>query len=141
MNGSIDCLWQSHLSLFRDRNFKLALPLAMIPPRVSRKSRLYLRTAMVVFAIIFGGVIFCGSKSNNHTSTAFNYGGVEQIEFHQALPGRLLFYQVSSFCAPAALTISPSLDLLSPKSFGPATTFATIRPYHVFSRTITINAP
>jgi len=96
---------------------------------------------MIIVTIVFGGVIFCGSKSNNNTSTAIKDGGVEEIEFHQALPGRLVFYQVSSFCAPAALTISSILDLLSPKSFGPATAFSTIRPHHVFNRTITINAP
>lgn len=105
------------------------------------KSKVYLRAMLIIVTIIFGCLIFCGSKSSSYKSTAYEYGGTEEIEFSQALPGRMLFYQVSSFCAPAALTISPILDVLSPKSFRPNTSFPIVRPYHAFSRTITINAP
>jgi hypothetical protein len=105
------------------------------------KAKVYLRASTVIVTIVFGGIIFCGSKSNSYQSTAYKYGGFEEIEFHQALPGRLFYYQINSFSAPAALTISPIVNLLSPKSFGPNTTFAIVRPYHVIDRTITINAP
>jgi len=97
---------------------------------------------MVFVTIVFGGIIFCGSNSNNYQSTANKYGGLEEIEFHQALPGRLFFfYQINTFSAPAALIISPIVNLLSPKSFGPNSTLAIVRAYHVFNRAITINAP
>ena len=102
---------------------------------------LHLRAAMVIVTIVFGGIVFCGSKSNSYQSTAYKYGGLEEIEFHQTLPGRLFFYQINSFSAPAALTISPIANLLRAKPFGPNTTFAIVRPYLVFNRTITINAP
>jgi hypothetical protein len=96
---------------------------------------------MVVVTIVFGGIIFCGSKSDSCQSTVDKYGGLEEIEFHQALPGRLFFYQINSFTAPAALTVSPFVNLLSLKSFGLATSFEIVRSNHVFNRTITINAP
>lgn len=137
----LTCSWLFQVLPFPDHNFKLALPAVMISLRIRHKSKLYLRAAMVIVTIIFGCIIFCGSKSNNYQSTAYNYGGLEEIEFHQALPGRLFFYQINSFSAPAALTISPIVNVLSPKSFGPTTTFAIVRAYNVFNRTITINAP
>jgi len=96
---------------------------------------------MVIVTIVFGGIIFCGSKSSSYQSTANEYGGLEEIEFHQALPGRLFFYQINSFNAPAALTISRIVNLLRPKTLGPDSTFAIVGAYHVFNRTITINAP
>ena len=96
---------------------------------------------MLIVTIVFGGVLFCGFKSNTYQSTAYKYGGLKEIEFHQALPGRLFYYQINSVGTPAGLTISPLVNLLSPKSFGPNTTFAVVRTYHVINRTITINAP
>jgi hypothetical protein len=113
----------------------------MIPPRIKYKSKVFLRATMVIVTIVFGGIIFCGSKSNSFKADTDNYKGVEEVEFHQALPGRLLFYQVCSFCVPAALTISPILDLLDLKSVKPTTSFAAFRPHHAFSLAITINAP
>jgi hypothetical protein len=96
---------------------------------------------MIIVTVVFGGLIFCGSKSNSHQSSADKYRGMEEIEFHQALPGRLFFYQINSSTAPAALTVSPFVNRLSLKSFGPNTPFAIVGAYHVFNRTITINAP
>ena len=113
----------------------------MIPPRFKYKPKTYLRAAMVIVTIVFGGLILCGSKSNSFKADTDNYRGVEEVEFHQALPGRLFFFQVCSVCAPAALTISPILDLLDLKSVTPITSFASVRSLHVFNRAITINAP
>jgi hypothetical protein len=96
---------------------------------------------MVIVTIVFGGIAFCGSNSDSHNSTAYNYGGLEEIEFHQALPGRLFFHQISAFCIPAALKISPVINLLGPKSFRPKTSNTIVRLSHAFSRTIKINAP
>jgi hypothetical protein len=113
----------------------------MITLGTRNKSSLYLRAAMVIVTIVFGGIIFCGSKSNSYKSEAYKSGGLEEVEFHQALPGRLLFYPVSACSIPAALMISPIINLLGPKSFRPKTSFTIVRRIHAFSRTITINAP
>jgi hypothetical protein len=113
----------------------------MILLRKKHKSKLYLRVGLITVTLVFGGLIFYGSNSNGCKPTAYEYGGLEEIEFHQALPGRLLFYQISSFNAPAELTISPTADLLGLKSFKLITSSAIVRSYHVFQWTITINAP
>jgi len=113
----------------------------MILLRTRNKSSLYLRASMVIVTIVFGGIIFCGSKSNCDKSAAYKSGGLEELEFHQALPGRLIFYHASVCSVPAALMISPIINLLGPKSFRPKTSFTIVRLRHVFSRAITINAP
>lgn len=113
----------------------------MISPRTRNKAALYQKAAMVIVTIVFGGIIFCGSNSTCHKSMAYKYGGLEEIEFHQALPSRLFFHQVSVFCVPAALKISSIVNLLGPKSFRPKTLYTIVRPSFAFNRTITINAP
>jgi hypothetical protein len=113
----------------------------MISLRTRNKSSLYLRSAMVIVTIVFGGIVFCGSNSDCHKSMADNYGGLKAVEFHQALPGRLFFHQLSVLCIPAALKISPVVNLLGPKSSGPKTSYTLVRLSHAFNRTITINAP
>jgi hypothetical protein len=112
----------------------------MMSLKNGHRSSLYLRTAMVIITIFFGGIIFCGSNSNCHRTSADTFAGMEEIEFHQALPGRLFFY-VSAFCVPAALMISPIINLLGPKSVRPNAAYSMVRPSLLIYRTITINAP
>lgn len=113
----------------------------MISLRTKRKSTLYLRAAMVIVTIVFGGIVFCGSQSNSHTSTAYKYGGLEEIEFHQALPGRLFYLHISTFYIPAELTISPIINVIGPKLFRPNTSDTLVRLSQAFGLTNRINAP
>jgi hypothetical protein len=95
---------------------------------------------MVVVTIVFGGITFCGSSSGSAKSTAYKHGGLEQVEFHQALP-RLFYYYINAFYTPAALTVSPVINLMGPKSRKPNSSFTFILPTFAFTRAITINAP
>jgi hypothetical protein len=113
----------------------------MISLRTRNKSSFYLRAAMVIVTIVFGGIVFCGSNSSSQKSTAYNYGGLEEIEFYQALPGRMFLHQVSALCIPVALKFSPVVNLLGTKSSRPKTSYTLVRPSHAFNRTIAINAP
>ena len=107
----------------------------------TKNSALYLKMALVAMTIVFGAGLFCGSNSTFLKSAGYKHGGLEEIEFHQALPARLFFHQVSVFCAPAALRIFPVMNLLGPKSSRPKTFYTLIRPCYAFNRAITINAP
>ena len=102
---------------------------------------MYLRIAMVIGTIVFGGIIFFGSNSNSNKSAAYNYGGSEKVEFHQALPGRLFYYYINALYSPDALTVSPVINLMGAKSRKPNTLSTFILPTFAFTRAITINAP
>jgi len=102
---------------------------------------LYVRAAMVIITIVFGAGLFCGSNSNFQNSPGYKYGGLEEIEFHQALPVRLFIYEVILFCIGTAPGILSVITLLGSKSLRPKTFYTIVRPSYAFNRTITINAP